>query len=170
MANTPFSCLPLQVSQIQILLFCFSVLLCHVFNLTLSMLFPASMPNKVLFKTTLPATQHTVYPSEKNHNRDEQSLPQTLQPGWNIRWSGIRWHERILLKKNIAFEPCLNLRCLNSAAWVRIIWIAISKEQFHLTQGREQILLNKNFPAFFLLHDHQQPVLYILYCWSYSST
>lgn len=65
MANTPFSRLPLQVRQIQMLLFCFSVLPCHVFNLGPSMAFCASMSNRVLFKTLLPSTQRGAYPSEK---------------------------------------------------------------------------------------------------------
>lgn len=86
------------------------------------------------------------YPTQNIHNWDEQSLPQTTQLEWKIRWSRIRWRERILLKKSTAFKLCLNIKCLNSAVWVRVIWISISKEQFHLMQGGEQIPLNKNFP------------------------
>lgn len=81
MANTPFSCLPLQVSQIQILLFCFSVLPCYVINLTLSMLICASMSSKVLFKTMLPSTQHGAYPSEKIRTGMSSHCPRLFNQG-----------------------------------------------------------------------------------------
>lgn len=67
-----------------------------------------------------------------DHNSDERSLPQTIHPGWNIRWNRIRWHVKILLKNNTSFEPCSNLTYFCIAAWVKLIWVAVSKDVFNI--------------------------------------
>lgn len=143
MANTLLSCLFLQVSQIQIASF---LVFCP---------FPAMFPVPLCYSVPPCQTKCWWKLSCRSHSCDAQSLPQSVQAKWNTRWSGIRWHERVLLKYSIAFKPCFNIKCLSAV--LRIIWIAVIKDQFHLQLAGEWIPLNKNLPPCSLLHGHQHP-------------
>lgn len=112
---------------------------CHVLNPT-PVSFYVSTSNKVLLKTMLPSTQH-----EDFTTRTSSRCPRLLSQDETLDGVELDLLERILIRENPAFKPCLNIKCLSSVAWVRVVWIAVSKEQFHLTQVGEWIPLNKNF-------------------------